>query len=90
MCFERIGLNFGITLLSVGLIETVVNLVLGYFVHRIPRKKAVGISLVLGAILGLLFVIPYVDNNLALQVIFVILYRGCSVSFSTFVVFFQT
>lgn len=90
MCFERIGLNYGTTLLSVGISELLVNLVLSYFIHKIPRKKALFFSIALGAILGLLFAVPAIKNSLVAQMIIVILYRGCSISFSTFVIFCQT
>ena len=90
MCFERIGLNYGTTLLSVGISKLLVNLALSFFIQRIPRKKAIISSIVLGAILGLLFALPNVKDSLLTQIIIVILYRGCSICFSVFVIFCQT
>ena len=85
MCFERIGLNYGTTLLSVRKIIAFIRS-FELICSKDSSKKAIVSIIVFWAIFGLLFALPSVTNNFAVQIIIVILYHGCSIRFSTFVI----
>jgi hypothetical protein len=57
---ERMGVNFGVTMLVIGINEFLSYLAFSYFVTRIPRRAGLMISIFVTSSIGLLFLLPVV------------------------------